>query len=246
MNSLSMVRVVACGLLVLPFNCHAEWTGKGEAGAALATGNTVTESGNVKLDFATEDADWKHTFGLSGIYASGNNTLGVKETTAQHWEGHEQSDYKVTPATFWFGALRYEQDRFGGFVYQTALTTGVGHKFIDTTDTTFTAQVGTGYKITEARLVPGNNNGTRKNGVVVTAGAELKQVLTSTTSLFDKLQVEATSSNKFVQNELSLQVKVNTKLALAVGYVVRYNTDPTPGFKKEDTLTTVNLVFEFK
>jgi putative salt-induced outer membrane protein len=36
------------------------------------------------------------------------------------------------------------------------------------------------------------------------------------------------------------------KLALAVGYSIRYNTEPPAGFKKTDTLSTVNLVFELK
>jgi putative salt-induced outer membrane protein len=41
-------------------------------------------------------------------------------------------------------------------------------------------------------------------------------------------------------------VKMSDKLALAVGYAVRHNTDPPPAFKKTDTLTTVNLVYQIK
>jgi putative salt-induced outer membrane protein YdiY len=36
------------------------------------------------------------------------------------------------------------------------------------------------------------------------------------------------------------------KLALALGYAVRHNTDPPAGFEKTDTLTTVNVVYEVK
>jgi putative salt-induced outer membrane protein len=49
-----------------------------------------------------------------------------------------------------------------------------------------------------------------------------------------------------VQNDLALQVKMTDVLALAVGYSVRYNTDPQVGFEKTDTLTTINLVYEIK
>jgi putative salt-induced outer membrane protein YdiY len=35
-------------------------------------------------------------------------------------------------------------------------------------------------------------------------------------------------------------------LALAVGYSVKHNSDPPPGFEKTDTLTTINLVYELK
>ncbi len=49
-----------------------------------------------------------------------------------------------------------------------------------------------------------------------------------------------------MQDDLALQVKMTEVLALAVGYGVRYNTDPPAGFKKTDTLTTINLVYELK
>jgi putative salt-induced outer membrane protein len=39
---------------------------------------------------------------------------------------------------------------------------------------------------------------------------------------------------------------MNTRLSLAVGYSVRRNTEPPIGFKKTDTLSTLNLVYEIK
>jgi putative salt-induced outer membrane protein len=69
---------------------------------------------------------------------------------------------------------------------------------------------------------------------------------TATTSLLDKFVVEAGADNTFAQNDLALQVKMTDVLALAVGYSVRYNTDPQVGFEKTDTLTTINLVYEIK
>jgi putative salt-induced outer membrane protein len=37
---------------------------------------------------------------------------------AQRWEVHEQSDYSFSARHFWFGAARYEDDRFSGFDYE--------------------------------------------------------------------------------------------------------------------------------
>jgi putative salt-induced outer membrane protein len=70
--------------------------------------------------------------------------------------------------------------------------------------------------------------------------------LTATSSVLDKLVVEAGADNTFVQNDIALQVKMTDVLALAVGYSVRHNTDPPAGFEKTDTLTTINLVYEIK
>ena len=58
--------------------------------------------------------------------------------------------------------------------------------------------------------------------------------------------MESGADNTFTQNDLSLQVKILGALALAVGYSVRYNTDPPPDFTTTDTLTTLNLVYELE
>ena len=39
---------------------------------------------------------------------------------------------------------------------------------------------------------------------------------------------------------------MSAKLALAVAFQVRQNTKPPPAFKKTDTLTTLNVVYEIK
>src|SRR5690349_185744 len=76
---------------------HADWTGKGEAGLVLASGNTDSKTGNVKFDLADKIDQWKHAFGASAIYANADD-----ETTGQRWEVHEQSDYNFSAKSFWF------------------------------------------------------------------------------------------------------------------------------------------------
>lgn len=226
---------------------HADWTGKGEAGLVIASGNTETETANAKLSLAREAGNWKNAFGLAGLYAS--DEAGA---TAQRWEVLGQSDYSFSPKSFWFGAARYEKDEFSGFEYQAILSSGLGRKFIDTNRTKFTGTAGVGYKFFETRdafdEVTGEllQAGDTDSEVVFRGTLDLEHQLTATTTLIDKLIVEAGADNTFVQNDISLQVKMTDVLALAVGYSVRHNTDPPIGFEKTDTLTTVNLVYEIK
>src|SRR3954468_19045697 len=114
---------------------HADWSGKGEAGLVIATGNTETKTANAKLLLANEIDKWKHQFGGAALYASSD----PEGTTAQRWEAFEQSDYNFSPRTFWFGAARYEDDEFSGFEYQAVLSTGIRRKL---TDTDITKSVG--------------------------------------------------------------------------------------------------------
>lgn len=242
-------------MLSAPFAANADWSGKGELGAALSTANTGAQNTtlSVKFDLASEVEKWKHAFGGSTIYtsskaeASADDPNPDDETSAKRWELHEQSDYKFTERSFWFGAVRHENDDIGSYEYQSVVTTGIGHKFIDNGDTTLSAQVGAGYKRFKQRVDPSSDG-----DAIVTGLIDLKQVLSPNTVLLDKLSVESGSSNTLLQNDLALQVKMTDVLALAVGYQVRYNTKPGPrafgagDYAHSDRLLTANLVYEFK
>ncbi len=239
-------RFLPLVLLLAAIPAHAQLTGKGEAGLVISSGNTETETANVKLALAHERDKWKNQFGLAGLYAS--DEVG---TTAQRWEVFGQSDYNFSPKTFWFGAARYEDDRFSGFEYQATISTGLGRKFIDSEKTKFVGTAGVGYKVFETRDAFDDagvliEEGDRFDDIVFRGTLDYEHQLTDTTSLLDKFIVEAGADNTYYQNDFSVQVKMTDVLALAVGYSVRHNTDPPIGFEKTDTLTTVNLVYEIK
>jgi putative salt-induced outer membrane protein len=238
--------MLLAALLALPGIAAADWSGKGEVGAALASGNTETENVNAKLELQNELDKWRHSFGLTGVYAADSD-----ETTGQRWEVYGQSDYKFSERNFWFGAARYEDDRFSGFDYQATLSTGLGRYFIDTDRTKLTATAGVGYKYFETRDVLDENGvileeGDSDSSAIFRGTVDFEHAFTETTKLIDKFLVEAGSDNTFMQNDLALQVRMTDVLALSVGYQVRHNTDPPDGFERTDTLTTVNLVYEFE
>ena len=225
---------------------YADWSGKSEAGVVISSGNTNTKAGNAKLDLTYDVKKWKFIFDATGVYTSDDTG-----TTGQRWEVKGQHEYNFDPKTFWYDSARYENDRFSGFLYQAALGAGLGHRFFDTPDLKLTAQGGVGYKLAETRdslaedgvtFVPGETD----REAILQAGVDYEQALTGTTKLINKFLTEAGSQNVFLQNDLSLQVKITQVLALAVGYSVRHNTKPPGGFKNTDTLTTLNMVYEFK
>ena len=87
--------------------------------------------------------------------------------------------------------------------------------------------------------------GRTKGDAIATAGLNLEGALTDTTKLFDKLTVEAGSSNTFAANDIGLQVTMSDKFAVSLGLGLRYNTKPPASLKKSDTLTSFNLVYAF-
>jgi putative salt-induced outer membrane protein len=186
-------------------------------------------------------AEWKGKGEVGAVMARGNSdadTVNIKLDMSRELDRWKH--YKFSDRSYWFGGLRYEDDRFSGFDYQASVTTGVGRKFIDTDTTKFSGQVGVGYKQLKPALL-----GRTESEAIVAGELKFEHALTETTKIIDKFVVEAGSSNTFVANDLALQVKMSDKFSLSAGIGVRYNSDPPGGLKTTDTLTTLNLVYGF-
>ena len=51
--------------------------------------------------------------------------------------------------------------------------------------------------------------------------------------------------NTFSRNEASLDVAINSTLALKLAYEIRYNSEPARVDKNLDTITKANIVYRF-
>jgi putative salt-induced outer membrane protein len=123
MHGKKWIGVCLIALCGVSRNALADWKGKGELGASLASGNSENEAANAALEVKNTRDKWTHTLGLAGNYGSDGSV-----TTAERWEVRGQSDYAFTDRAYWFGAGRYEDDRFSAFEFQSSLSTGLGYK----------------------------------------------------------------------------------------------------------------------
>jgi len=224
------------------------WTGKGQLGIVDSQGNTDAKSANAAVDLSLLEAAWKHALHLATLYGENAHV-----TAAERWETQWQSDYQVTPQLFSFGALRYEHDLFSGFEYQGSATLGAGYKLIDSSNVKLAVQAGAGYRTSRPEELIKNPAGAVigrifepvQDDAIATAGLDYSQTLTKTTTLTDKLLVEAGSNDTLITNTLALTVKMSDRLALSLNYNVQDNTSPPAGLKKVDSIETINLVFGF-
>lgn len=231
----ALLAVMALALVpVTP--AAAQWSGKGQLGVVLSSGNSDAKSASFKLGVNNVSGPWTHKANFNSVYAS--DSAG---TTAQRWEAQEQSNYAFDKDNFVFGGVRYENDRFSGYDYQATLSTGLGHLFYRNDVDQLSAQVGAGYKSARTRTPS-----VTESSVAGIASLDYRHVFNASTSLLDKATVEYAPDNTFLQNEVALEVRMNTKLALALAFQVRHNTSPPSAFQKTDTLTTINVVYEVK
>ena len=225
---------------------QAEWSSRSEVGFVAARGNTVSETANAKFEITRETQDWKNFFGASGLYGRASRI-----ESAQRWDARYQLDRNIRAQTFWFVGGRYEDDRYSGFAYQGTATAGFGRKFYDTQLTKLTSQIGAGYRsLRQEDLIRDDANaviaripGERSSDMVVNAALTYEHSFNENTRILSSLLIESGQANTLTRNDLSFQVKMNDVLALSLGLSVRNNSEPQPGLKNTDTLTTVNLVY---
>lgn len=238
---------------VLPQSASAQesgWSGTGEFGLAIARGNASSDNANGKLAFVNEDDDWKHSFYLSALRNKAEVTGdfdgdGIPEDrmqlSANRYEVGASSALKLNQTSSWITALRYENDDFAPYEYQTTFSMGYGHRFIDNDRTMLTTEVGPGY-----RRAKNATSGETESDLIGRGLLDYKHQLTATTTLFNTLLIEAGDDNTFASNAFGVAVAVSEKLALKAGFDVRHNTEVGPGIEKTDKLTKLNLVYNFK
>src|SRR5215475_1554105 len=122
-------------LLALPLGALAAdpppppqgWSGSGELGLAIASGNTKSQNLNAKLDVKFNDDRWKDDFYLLALRNKANVTSTTVDNstnpptvinqtnyqlTADRYETGASAGYKLDGNSYIVGALRYEHDEF--------------------------------------------------------------------------------------------------------------------------------------
>lgn len=246
------------------------WSGSGELGMAAASGNTKSENLNAKIDIKYNDDRWKDDFYLLALRNKANVSKTTLDTstnpptpithtnyqlTANRYETGASTGYKLDDHSYIVGALRYEHDGFSPYDYQSIVSLGYGYQALKNAHDELAFEVGAGYKTVQPtsyylanptpppdllKIKPDSDSSAAGRGKV-----DYKHSFNANTSLVDTLLVESASGNTFVQNDAGVAVKMNSNLALKLGYQLRHNTDVLAGFKHTDQLVTTNLVYGF-
>ncbi len=213
----------------------ADWSGTGKLGGVVARGNSETETLTGVVDVSNVLEQWTYKFGGSILH-----TVTDDVTSADRWELRAETNYSFTERAFTFGTLRYENDRFTNYAYQATGAAGYGYRFITTGSTKLEAQLGVGARRAEVRVTD-----EIEEDAILRGAMTFEHLLTPTTRIYDRFLVESGKDNTFTQNQLGLEVKINSRFALGLDYTVRRNTEVLPGTRNSDQVFTASLVFGF-
>ena len=213
----------------------AGWSGEGQLGFTSTSGNSDSESLNAKLGISKERDKWKHGASIESLKTTTDNV-----TSADSFIFKEKSEYKFGEKAYAFGKVRYEDDKFSGYDYQTSIAFGAGYQVLESASQTLDVSAGIGYRKIKDTLTQQT-----KDGGILTADASYGYIISAYAKFSEVLSVEAGDDNTHSESETALQTKINGNLASKISYLIKHNSDVAVGIEKTDKILTVALVYSF-
>ncbi len=212
------------------------WEGTGEFGFVSTTGNTDSVALNAKLNFVLTRERWRHRFSGTALQTSEDGITDNERYTLEI-----QSDRKLSEESWLFGAFRWDADKFGSYDPQLSFTAGYGRQLMKSEKHELKGEIGAGYRRLEERI-----SGESSTEAIARFLLDDAWQVWSTTLWTNRLLIESGSSNTFMQFNTALAVSMTEKFAVKLGFEVRNNTTTPPGdTENTDTITSVNLVYNF-
>jgi putative salt-induced outer membrane protein len=210
------------------------WGGEAEIGILVTRGNTHTDSQNIKLGVHYTAGAWLHKLALASLRTRDNGVV-----SADRFGADFRSTYRLSLLHYAFAALRYEKDRFAGFDRRTTENIGYGRKLFNEKKLLWEVEAGVG-----ARQTAFIDN-TRSDEGLVRLATNVKWKFSTTSAFSEELFVEKGSANTLTQSTTSLKVKINSSLAMKLGFKVQDNSKVQDDKKHTDSETSLTLVYDF-
>ncbi|NOY61904.1 MAG: DUF481 domain-containing protein [Gammaproteobacteria bacterium] len=240
MKHLLSTAAIGSGLLMAGHHAMAAdaankaWEGESELGIVTTSGNTDTQTINVKGKIINNSEQWRHTGKLDGLKTSSDN-----ETTARRIQLSAKSDYKTSEFNYFFGTVVYDDDRFSGYDYRVSEAIGYGRRVIHQENLTLDLEIGPGAR--QSKL----DNGDSESEFIVRAAAGLDWKISDTATFTQDLNIDAGEESTITKSVTALKSQIAGSLAMKVSYTIKNTSDVPPGVKKTDTETALTLVYSY-
>lgn len=210
------------------------WSGQGEAGGFISTGNTRNRGVAVGVSLTKESRSWKHA--LRGIvdYLEDNGVA----SRERYFAGYE-GNWKFSSRAYALLALSWERDRFTGFSSRFTQAIGLGYRVVDTPN--LTIAVDGGPALRQTRFI----NGIVDNSVAARAGLNAKWQINDMLNFTQAATYYYDNSNNSLLALSQLTAKLNGRLSARFSFQYNNESNPPPGRLNSDTVTRATLVYSF-
>ncbi len=208
------------------------WTGSGQLGAAITTGNTEQKSFTAGLDLQRDGLQWRHR--ANALFDIIDNDGG---TDQQRILAGYQIDYKFSDRLYAFGRFEYEKNREAGIERRFAESAGIGWRAVAAERVTWDLEAGPALR--QTRFVTGDDNSFAFRG----ASRFLWQLSDSSAFTNDTFLFWDDAGS--VNNTTALTSKLFGALSARISVNLAWEQEPPLGLEKLDTTSRVTLVYDF-
>lgn len=210
------------------------WSGSGEAGGFISSGNTSTKGVAIGVNVAKDTLRWHHAFRGFVDYQRQDGVTS-RERYFAGYEGH----YNITPDFFALLTLSYERDPFSGFNRRFSQSLGLGYKIVNTDSLTLSVEGGPALR--QTRYTSGFDNST----FAARGAANLDWHINDRVEFTQTGLLYYDSFNTSTQAISALSFKVNGALSARASFQFNSESNPPAGRKNTDTTSRLTLVYGF-
>lgn len=210
------------------------WSGSGEAGGFISSGNTNTQGVALGLTLTKETRRWRHNFRGFVDYQHQDNVT----SRERYFAGYE-GNYNFTPDFYALGTLSWERDPFSGFDRRFAQSLGLGYKIVNTD--TLKLSVEGGPALRQTRFTDGVND----SAFAARAAGNLDWQINDNLQFTQSGLLFYDSFNTSTQAISALTFKVSDAISARASFQFNSESNPPLGRKTTDTTSRVTLVYGF-
>jgi putative salt-induced outer membrane protein len=210
------------------------WTGEGQAGGFVSSGNTRDVGVSAGLSFNKETLRWRHEVKLASEYQRSAGEVS-KERYLMGYAGQ----WKLNGRAFVSLAVSGERDRFAGFRSRFSESVSIGYRVVERPDLRLDLQAGPALRQVDYYGSGDEIAFAARFGSDLSWTIRPDLVFTQNTAAF----LDSVSST--VSATTALTTKLRSDLSARAAFDLRYESEPPAGRKSTDTTLRTSLVYSF-
>jgi putative salt-induced outer membrane protein len=210
------------------------WTGKGEFGGSISTGNTNDQGFSASLAFDKQTPLWGQDLNIAVDHKRED-----EKTTKDRYFGAYSINRNFSPRFYAVGVLWGERDRFAGVNFRFSESIGLGYRLADSPNLKFRVEAGPALRQSEY-LTTG-----RENTIAARGAGYLTWKVAPRLEFSQSLVAYLESQNSTLLATTALTTKLQDQISARGSYEVRHEQDPPADRENTDTTTRLTLIFSF-
>jgi len=210
------------------------WSGQGEAGFGLTTGNTDQISALIGLKLNKEGLKARHRIAASLDYQETDGQLSRERSVVTYG-----FNYLLGQGLYLSSSLGWERDEFAGFARRFTESLGLGYRLVERPG--MTLDVDGGPALRQTRFTDGTGDDEFGGRASLTWRWTIRDGFTAS----QDASIVSSDGNTTLISTSALTAKLTSFISTRMSFNIQSETDPLPGRRATDTATRASLVYSF-